>query len=52
MEGDYRKRAQDNYRKRNAQIHVLVSKEEKAKIQENANAEGLSMKEYIVKKCT
>ena len=52
MERDYRKRAQDAYIKRNAQISILVRKEVKAKIQENAQKEGLSMKEFIVKRCT
>lgn len=51
-EVDYRKKAQDEYRKRNTQITILVSKEVKAKIQENAKAAGLSVKAYIVKKCT
>ncbi len=49
MERDYRKRAQDAYIKRNAQISILVSKEVKARIQKNAKAEGLSMKEFIVR---
>lgn len=48
---DYRLRAQNNYRAKKAQLSILIEKEDRQAIQDRAKAEGMSIKDYILKMC-
>lgn len=48
---EYTKKAIQTYRAKHKQISILVTPEDKEKMVAAAEAEGLSMKEFILKKC-
>ncbi len=51
MVPEYQKNAMKTYRSKHKQISILVTPDEKDAMVEAAKKAGLSMKEFIVKKC-